>query len=218
MYWPKLRSLRLDCSSYSQDDHFIVDFLERHAKTLRSVILENFQLTNRGILKIRSLRLSLNTFRVTSGRAKWGVDEQNLCAFITGATESCQTERGVLYHTDPNSSATYATHELWGEDALDNPNQAEEGEDDSTGWESDDEEHDEGTTYNDDMFNKKEVLTELIERLQDQTVELGPKIEWSFVHRDGRRAVGDDPLEYFSDWDSDAGDKATCFRLGRIRG
>ncbi|XXG96968.1 hypothetical protein Hte_003261 [Hypoxylon texense] len=31
---------------------------------------------------------------------------------------------------------------------------------------------------------------------------------WEFAHRDGRRACGDDPLEYFSDWESGAGDAA----------
>lgn len=30
--------------------------------------------------------------------------------------------------------------------------------------------------------------------------------KWTFTHRDGRTAIGDEPLEYFSDWDSDDSD------------
>lgn len=34
---------------------------------------------------------------------------------------------------------------------------------------------------------------------------------WMFVHRDGRHAVGGDPLDYFSDWDSDEGDESAPY-------
>ncbi|KAK9773211.1 hypothetical protein AB5N19_11811 [Seiridium cardinale] len=37
---------------------------------------------------------------------------------------------------------------------------------------------------------------------------------WAFVHRGGRTAQGNDPLDYFSDWDSEAGDVAVSTPYG----
>ncbi|CAJ2511009.1 Uu.00g066340.m01.CDS01 [Anthostomella pinea] len=44
---------------------------------------------------------------------------------------------------------------------------------------------------------------------EDAAYAMAKSSTWAFTRRDGATVEGDDPLEFFSDWDSDAGDDAT---------
>lgn len=46
---------------------------------------------------------------------------------------------------------------------------------------------------------------------EEDLEELATTRRWIFNHRDGREVEGGDPLEYFSDWDSDEGDESTPY-------
>lgn len=150
------------------------------------------------------------------------MDGDDLRAFINNATTSCETEYGALLPTSPRSNAIFVTEDVWDVSAVHNPNAAydpnSKRKDELDSAESSEDGDPEDLDYDSyfprrwdtslDSINFDEVIA-----YHHQNRELDSSgVEWSFVHRDGRTAVGEDPLEYFSDWDSDAGDEASLIR------
>ncbi|SPO00287.1 uncharacterized protein DNG_03132 [Cephalotrichum gorgonifer] len=205
-HWPKLTSLELVRFIMEPHDDAFLALLEANAPTLRHLTLHECGIhrdTLEGIAGVPGL--SLTSFRVIAfahDRAAW-VDEQELLAFVNdrgGSTGEAleQLQPGRLFNTfstnvSPGIRRAQAT---LASDATDNiveprPNDGCPAREPKEGH----------STY-------------ALEKIEAGSIECGlargtdglcavETHKWEFRHHSGATAVGDEPLEYFSDWDSE---------------
>jgi hypothetical protein len=193
----------------------IAEFLRRHAETLRHVVFDNCQLRRRDIICLRSLKLQLDSIEVIGFERGYLISEDDLRAYVNGDSPSCSTQSGEITELGESVRRRFAT-DHWVDDG---PvyDLAELPEDFYIvpSPEKDDEEdfqHPKARRtmayWRWDVFDDPAGYDTVYYWQTDEDQQIARTTNWHFKHRDGRTATGDDPLEYFSDWDEESGDEA----------
>ena len=221
-YWPSLTIVELvevylrrqeEINVYS-DDAFIA-FLEAHAPTLRHLTLQKCQLYRNMVERIATVPgLNLSSLRILvpdHGVTHW-VNEDDLLEFVNGKETSGRAISGVRDYK-PFNTFSWAGSPLvrkaraaFASDATDNV--VEIRPDDARWFRGEDLRG--RSQYARERRGCGEIkwkfgrVGESVYNWRSEDPAAHETQEWLFQHRSGETGVGDEPLEYFSDWDTDS--------------
>ena len=219
-YWPRITTLEL---SRVTTRVALLSFLGAHSLSLRSLTLHECNVYRDVLKEIAGVpRLNLTSFRVIASegdKTQW-VNEQDLLAFVNGADksglciENIKERRDISTFSTVSDSATHESRsaldcEVWnhaGHPAANDFDTFRSKKDSSCGQ----------SIY---AREKREIGAPMWKVTRDDGNEYfwssddADALEtraWRFTHRSGEVAIGDEPLDYFSDWDSDGESRDVC--------
>lgn len=221
-YWPEITTLELVRVGISPvgdlaaaGAHTLLGLLKEHAETLRSLTLHECDIKRDVVERMADIPalnlLSLRVITSDEGRTEW-VDEQELLAFVNGEGSGQCVEHlqdGALFNTFSTTvnPAVQREQQALASDAWDSvvPPAADD-EDTYTASEA--------TLYGESVYarEKKEAgapkwkfsgVDDDLYFWESDAEDARETFMWRFSHRSGEVAIGDEPLEFFSDWESD---------------
>ncbi|KAI1781212.1 hypothetical protein F4818DRAFT_436406 [Hypoxylon cercidicola] len=227
--WPHLTSLQL--GGIQLPSSMLGRFCRRHSRRLRHLTFFMCKVTVPDLVQLRgtpNLELASITIRSDNDESTLFLPQERILPFVNMASSviigadgepiphnsryEIRTEASIYDHRTCSTAAYFDSklnkfkHAYYNTDLKEiksdgegSPDEGDEGEfkdsQEKTYW----------------TWRKLEPFSDETYYWQVDNAELA-KAEttfWEFTNRNGLKAYGEDPLEYFSDWDSDAGDVAT---------
>ncbi|OTA98549.1 hypothetical protein M426DRAFT_17294 [Hypoxylon sp. CI-4A] len=228
-YWPKLTTLELT-NLWLRRGEFMpfIQFLRRHCLELRHLKLIRCNLSSRRIVSMRNSHLRLDSITIESDTISdtdIHLHEQDVLLIINkkvdlGLVEAWIGNSHGSSHQNIMTRVSQSNHHEWhmegfcGSETRHCEHLADEAvRAESTPIEEETDEEDgevadfadsQPTVYWDwaefGTGPELEVHSWVVRRASEAKTETKT---WQFNHRDGRIAVGEDPLDYFSDWDDE---------------
>ncbi|KAI1328308.1 hypothetical protein F5Y16DRAFT_158573 [Xylariaceae sp. FL0255] len=198
--WPRLTYLELVCASLDKCNIFRL--FGSCAPRLRKLVLRDCCVSFRDIVHMKSANSFefLESITITETNRSRNFSEKSLLDFLKDRTDACVDADGTPGPKEPRGRIltveSVYDHRCWPSAAYFDSRVYPEiyHETDLTAM---------------DVDFQSDVRSETDYSIDSDSDDDAPGMIWEFEHHNGEVAQGTDPWEYFSDWDSEAGDVAT---------
>lgn len=218
VFWPHLRRLELHDTLLRQKRkaNIVLRLLEAHSRTLRHLVFRQCEITGRVLVHMSRIRkLKLDSLQIIDDTvaAVHAVPDAVLLGFVNNKTcpgpYKVRRSRSIIYSTSARDAGMSVydkrykpkcTSDVFREEVSSLCEHLDRGTQESTSPTP--------STAKNEKYVKMKLCRESLSRVAVKGTEMTkthPTTFWLFTHPDGRRAIGREPLEFFSDWEDSDG-------------